>query len=92
MLRMRAAAARGSYVYAYPQYGYPGQVGVAVPPMPPDAAKPMYLMHAYNPQHMMPGMAPPPPGMYAPGPFMQPMPYAPGMPPPNGKWFVVVGR
>ncbi len=31
---------------------------------------------------MMPGMAPPgPPGAYMPGPFMQPMPYPPGMPP-----------
>ena len=35
---------------------------------------------------MMPGMAPPgPPGTYMPGPFMQPMPYPPGMPPPNGQ-------
>ena len=32
---------------------------------------------------MMPGMAPPPPGAYMPGPYMQPMPYP--MPPPNGK-------
>ena len=36
-------------------------------------------------QHMMPGMAPPgPPGAYMPGPYMQPIPYPPGMPPPNG--------
>jgi hypothetical protein len=35
---------------------------------------------------MMPGMGPPgPPGGYMPGPFMQPMPYPPGMPPPNGQ-------
>src|ERR1700721_3047349 len=33
---------------------------------------------------MMPGM-PPPPGAYMPGPFMQPMPYPPGMVPPNGQ-------
>ena len=34
---------------------------------------------------MMQGMAPPgPPGTYMPGPYMQPMPYPPGMPPPNG--------
>jgi hypothetical protein len=34
----------------------------------------------------MPGMAPPgPPGAYMPGPFMQPMPYPPGMGPPNGQ-------
>lgn len=36
-------------------------------------------------QHMMQGMAPPgPPGAYMPGPYMQPIPYPPGMPPPNG--------
>lgn len=34
---------------------------------------------------MMPGMAPGPPGTYMPGPFMQPMPYPPGMPPPAGE-------
>jgi hypothetical protein len=34
---------------------------------------------------MMPGMPPPPPGAYMPGPFMQPMPYPPGMVPPNGQ-------
>ena len=32
---------------------------------------------------MMPGMPPPPPGAYMPGPFMQPMGYPPGMVPPN---------
>ena len=33
---------------------------------------------------MMPGMAPPgPPTAYLPGPFMQPMPYPPGMPSPG---------
>ncbi|KAI0787704.1 hypothetical protein C8Q74DRAFT_1366536 [Fomes fomentarius] len=56
-----AAAARG-YVYAYPPYGYPGQM---VP-------------------QMMPGMGPPPPGAYMPGPYMQPMPYH--MPPPNAMY------
>ncbi|KAI0359877.1 hypothetical protein OH77DRAFT_1394656 [Trametes cingulata] len=62
------AAARG-YVYAYPPYGYPGQVCMVQP--------------------MMPGMAPPPPGAYIPGPYMQPMPYP--MPPPNGAYLVHVG-
>jgi hypothetical protein len=39
---------------------------------------------------MMPGMPPPgPPGAYIPGPYMQPMPYPPGMPPPNGTLTVV---
>jgi hypothetical protein len=35
---------------------------------------------------MMPGMAPPPPGAYIPGPFVQQMPYPPSMPPPNGEY------
>jgi hypothetical protein len=35
---------------------------------------------------MMPGMAPPPPGAYIPGPFMQPMPY-PNMHPPGGEYW-----
>jgi hypothetical protein len=34
---------------------------------------------------MVPGMAPPP-GPYMPGPFVQPMPYPPNMPPPNGEY------
>jgi PAB1-binding protein PBP1 len=69
------------------------------PPMPPpsyeedsaaQAAQRGYV-YAYPPygypgQHMIPGMAPPgPPGAYMPGPFMQHMPYPPGMPPPNGR-------
>lgn len=34
----------------------------------------------------MPGMAPPgPPGAYMHGPYMQPMQYPPGMPPPTGQ-------
>ncbi|XP_006459522.1 hypothetical protein AGABI2DRAFT_201859 [Agaricus bisporus var. bisporus H97] len=41
-----------------------------------------YPPYGYPAQHMMPGMAPGPPGTYMPGPFMQPMPYPPGMPPP----------
>ncbi|OJT11474.1 hypothetical protein TRAPUB_12026 [Trametes pubescens] len=57
------AAARG-YVYAYPPYGYPGQMQMVQP--------------------MMPGMGPPPPGAYMPGPYMQPMHYP--MPPPNGMY------
>ncbi|KAH9949939.1 hypothetical protein B0H21DRAFT_725331 [Amylocystis lapponica] len=62
------AAARG-YVYAYPTY-----VCVSM----------WYLSDVGDlMQPMMPGMAPPPPGAYMPGPFMQPMPY-PHMPPPNG--------
>ena len=33
----------------------------------------------------MQGMGPPgPPGAYMPGPYMQPMQYPPGMPPPTG--------
>ncbi|KAH9850336.1 hypothetical protein C2E23DRAFT_322598 [Lenzites betulinus] len=35
-------------------------------------------------QPMMPGMGPPPPGTYIPGPYMQPMPYH--MPPPNAMY------
>lgn len=39
---------------------------------------------------MMPGMAPPgPPGAYMP-PYMQPMPYPPGMPPPNGMFLLLL--
>ncbi|KAG5734677.1 hypothetical protein E4T56_gene18681, partial [Termitomyces sp. T112] len=43
-----------------------------------------YPPYAYPGQPMMPGMPPPgPPGAYIPGPYMQPMQYPPGMPPPN---------
>ena len=42
---------------------------------------------------MMQGMPPPgPPGAYIPGPYMQPMPYPPGMPPPNGTHLVFSKR
>ncbi|KAF7374915.1 LsmAD domain-containing protein [Mycena sanguinolenta] len=42
-----------------------------------------YPPYAYPPQMMPPGMVPPgPPGAYM-GPYMQAMPYPPGMPPPN---------
>ncbi|EGN99245.1 hypothetical protein SERLA73DRAFT_160712 [Serpula lacrymans var. lacrymans S7.3] len=62
------------------------------PPGPPpmqhnpyeETGDPRYV-YAYAPyypgQPMMPGMAPPPPGAYVSGPFMQPMPYPPAMPP-----------
>lgn len=50
-----------------------------------------YPPYGYPGQPMMPGMAPPgPPGPYMPGHFMQPMPYPPGMPPPNGERFMVL--
>ncbi|KAJ7364010.1 hypothetical protein DFH08DRAFT_838071 [Mycena albidolilacea] len=43
-----------------------------------------YPPYAYPPQMMPPGMVPPgPPGAYMGGPYMQAMPYPPGMPPPN---------
>ncbi|KAF8910612.1 hypothetical protein CPB84DRAFT_1930138 [Gymnopilus junonius] len=49
-----------------------------------------YPQYGYPPQ-MMPSMPPPgPPGAYMPGPYMQPMPYPPGMPPPNGVFSVEV--
>ncbi|KAJ7593101.1 hypothetical protein C8J56DRAFT_930391 [Mycena floridula] len=41
-----------------------------------------YPPYGYTGQPMMPGMPPPaPPGAFMPGPYMQPMPYPPGMPP-----------
>ncbi|THV07420.1 hypothetical protein K435DRAFT_772738 [Dendrothele bispora CBS 962.96] len=64
------------------------------PPMPPpsydeDAAAQAaargymyYPPYGYPGQPMMPGMPPPgPPGAFIPSPYMQPMPYPPGMPP-----------
>ncbi|KDR76155.1 hypothetical protein GALMADRAFT_139891 [Galerina marginata CBS 339.88] len=52
-----------------------------------------YPPYGYPPQHMMPGMAPPgPPGAYMPGPYMQPMPYPPGMPPPNAMYSPAMGQ
>jgi len=82
------AAARG-YVYAYPQYGYPGQPmmpGMA-PPGPPGAYMPGPYM---QPMQYPPGM-PPPNAMYTPGmgqmppqAYMPPPPPGPSYPPPNG--------
>ncbi|KAF8972204.1 hypothetical protein BDZ97DRAFT_1913428 [Flammula alnicola] len=52
-----------------------------------------YPPYGYAPQHMMQGMAPPgPPGAYMPGPYMQPMPYPPGMPPPNAMYSPGMGQ
>ncbi|KAI8980172.1 hypothetical protein BD414DRAFT_516611 [Trametes punicea] len=57
------------------------------PPMPPapyEEDPAAQAARGYMVQPMMPGMAPPPPGAYIPGPYMQPMPYP--MPPPNGAY------
>jgi PAB1-binding protein PBP1 len=77
------------------------------PPMPPpsyeedsaaQAAASRGYVYAYPPygypaQHMMQGMPPPgPPGAYMPGPYMQPMPYPPGMPPPNAMYSPGMGQ
>ncbi|KAF8638303.1 hypothetical protein AX17_002323 [Amanita inopinata Kibby_2008] len=76
------------------------------PPMPPPSyeedsaaqAAARGYVYAYPPygypgQHMMPGMAPPgPPTAYLPGPFMQPMPYPPGMPPPAAMYSPAMGQ
>lgn len=52
-----------------------------------------YPPYGYPAQPMMPGMAPPgPPGAYMPAPFMQPMPYPPGMPPPNAMYSPGMGQ
>ncbi|KAI0250212.1 hypothetical protein BJV78DRAFT_1283349 [Lactifluus subvellereus] len=66
----------------------PGPPPIPPPPYEEDQSIPRGYVYAYPPygypgQPMMPGMAPPPPGAYMPGPFMQPMPYPPTMPPPN---------
>ncbi|KAJ7603781.1 hypothetical protein DFH06DRAFT_1256087 [Mycena polygramma] len=46
-----------------------------------------YPPYGYPPQMMPPGMVPPgPPGAYMGGPYMQAMPYPPGMPPPNAMY------
>ncbi|RDB26295.1 Uncharacterized protein C21B10.03c [Hypsizygus marmoreus] len=79
-----------------PQHQQPHMPPPGPPPMPPPSyeedsaaqAAARGYVYAYPPygypgQPMMQGMAPPPPGMYAPGPYMQPMQYPPGMPPPN---------
>ncbi|KAF9468085.1 hypothetical protein BDZ94DRAFT_1318189 [Collybia nuda] len=76
------------------------------PPMPPPSyeedsaaqAAARGYVYAYPPygypgQPMMPGMAPPgPPGTYMPGPYMQHMPYPPGMPPPNAMYSPAMGQ
>ncbi|KAG6817336.1 hypothetical protein H0H87_009934 [Tephrocybe sp. NHM501043] len=52
-----------------------------------------YPPYGYPGQPMMPGMAPPgPPGAYMPGPYMQPMQYPPGMPPPNAMYTPAMGQ
>jgi hypothetical protein len=77
-----------------PHMGLPGP-----PPMPPpsyeedsaaQAAARGYVYapypYAYPGQPMMPGMPPPgPPGAYMPGPYIQPMHYPSGIPPPNSQ-------
>lgn len=74
-----AQAAARSYVYTPYPYVYPGQVGFFSPGS-------NLTIDQWVPQPMMPGMPPPgPPGAYMPGPYMQPMHYPPGMPPPNGQ-------
>ncbi|KAJ6513285.1 hypothetical protein C8R45DRAFT_891327 [Mycena sanguinolenta] len=69
----------------------PGPVPVQAPPYEEDPAAQAvqrgyvyaYPPYAYPPQMMPPGMVPPgPPGAYM-APYMQAMPYPPGMPPPN---------
>ncbi|KAF8486095.1 hypothetical protein DFH94DRAFT_710449 [Russula ochroleuca] len=75
----------------------PHMVPPGPPPMPPppyeeDPSIPRGYVYTYPPygypgQPMMPGMAPPPPGTYIPGPFVQPMPYPPNMPPPNAAMY-----
>ncbi|KAG9225037.1 hypothetical protein CCMSSC00406_0001812 [Pleurotus cornucopiae] len=80
-----------------PHMGPPGP-----PPMPPPtyeedsaaqaaARNQQQQQYIYYPPYgyppMMPGMVPPgPPGAYVPNPFMQPMPYPPGMPPPGAMY------
>ncbi|KAF6757278.1 hypothetical protein DFP72DRAFT_252604 [Ephemerocybe angulata] len=51
-----------------------------------------YPPYGYPGQPMMPGMPPGPPGGYMPGHFMQPMPYPPGMPPPNAMYSPAMGQ
>ncbi|KAH9002958.1 hypothetical protein EDB86DRAFT_2894179 [Lactarius hatsudake] len=84
-------------VQAPPPQQSPHMVPPGPPPIPPppyeeDQSIPRGYVYAYPPygypgQPMMPGMAPPPPGAYIPGPFMQPMPYPPSMPPPNAAMY-----
>ncbi|KAF9003941.1 hypothetical protein BDQ17DRAFT_1241822 [Cyathus striatus] len=81
------AAARGTYVYAYPPYGYPGQP--MMPGMPPPGPPGAYMPGPFmQPMPYPPGM--PPNAMYSPAmgqmpPYMQPPPPpGPYPPPPNG--------
>ncbi|KAJ7127004.1 hypothetical protein C8R44DRAFT_701925 [Mycena epipterygia] len=73
----------------------PGQVPMPPPPYEEDPAAQAaargyvyaYPPYGYPGQPMMPGMVPPgPPGAYMGGPYMQAMPYPPGMPPPNAMY------
>ncbi|KAI6115622.1 hypothetical protein EDD16DRAFT_1593513 [Pisolithus croceorrhizus] len=75
------------------QHQTPQQPANMAPPGPPPVAHPVYeegeqrfvyIPYYHGGQPMMHGMAPPPPGAYVSTPFMQPMPYPPGMPP-NGQ-------
>ncbi|KAF9048692.1 hypothetical protein BJ165DRAFT_1343003 [Panaeolus papilionaceus] len=92
----------------HPPAQHPPHMGPPMPPpMPPpsyeeDSAAQAanrggyvyaYPPYAYPTQPMMPGMAPPgPPGAYMPGPYMQHMPYPPGMPPPNAMYSPAMGQ
>ncbi|KAL4062126.1 hypothetical protein J3A83DRAFT_4195692 [Scleroderma citrinum] len=83
------------YTHMFPPLPHqaPQQPTHMAPPVPPPVAHHVYeegeqrfVYYPYYPagQPMMPGMAPPPPGAYVSTPFMQHMPYPPGMPP-NGQ-------
>ncbi|KAI6013459.1 hypothetical protein BKA83DRAFT_4361812 [Pisolithus microcarpus] len=83
---------RYSHMFPNVQHQTPQQPTSMAPPGPPPVAHPVYeegeqrfvYIPYYHGQHVMHGMAPPPPGAYVSSPFMQPMPYPPGMPP-NGQ-------
>ncbi|TFK75248.1 hypothetical protein BDN72DRAFT_955246 [Pluteus cervinus] len=74
------AARQGGYVYAYPQYAYPGQMyqPMMAPPGPPGAYMPGPFM---QPMPYPPGM-PPPNAMYATPAMGQMHPHQAYMPPP----------
>ncbi|KAI6034817.1 hypothetical protein EDC04DRAFT_2201828 [Pisolithus marmoratus] len=83
------------YMLMFPQVQHqmPQQPANMAPPGPPPVTHPVYeegeqrfvyIPYYHGGQPMMHGMAPPPPGAYVSTPFMQPMPYPPGMPP-NGQ-------
>ncbi|KAF9223412.1 hypothetical protein BS17DRAFT_754452 [Gyrodon lividus] len=79
------------YMHMFPPLPHqpPQQPTHMAPPGPPpvshhpyEEGEQRFVYYPYYPgQPMMPGMAPPPPGAYVSAPFMQPMPYPPGMPP-----------